>query len=54
MSDEGVILLRRLFKQCIESVEKGLDPVGVVRDAAKNEIMRLVPGEYRVNSLEGK
>ncbi len=49
VSDEGVILLRRLFKQCIEAVQKGQDPVGVIRDPAKNEIIRLVPGEYRVD-----
>jgi len=52
VSDEGVILLRRLFKDCIESVAKGQDPVGVVRDPAKNEIIRLVPGEYKVNPAE--
>jgi 5,5'-dehydrodivanillate O-demethylase len=49
VSDEGVILLRRLFKQCIEAVQKGQDPVGVIRDPAKNDIIRLVPGEFRVN-----
>jgi len=48
VSDEGVILLRRLFKQCIDTVKNGQDPVGVIRDPAKNEIIHLVPGEYRV------
>ncbi|HEY6366696.1 MAG TPA: Rieske 2Fe-2S domain-containing protein [Candidatus Binatia bacterium] len=52
VSDEGVILLRRLFKQCIEAVENGQDPVGVIRDPGKNEIIRLVPGEYKVNPAE--
>jgi 5,5'-dehydrodivanillate O-demethylase len=52
VSDEGVILLRRLFKDCIESVAKGQDPLGVIRDAAKNEMIRLVPGEYKVNPAE--
>ena len=50
VSDEGVILLRRLFKQSIEAVQRGEDPVGVIRDPAKNEILRLVPGEYRVEN----
>jgi len=50
VSDEGVILLRRLFRQSIEAVQRGEDPVGVIRDPAKNEIIRLVPGEYRVDN----
>lgn len=49
VSDEGVILLRRLFKQSIDAVKNGRDPVGVIRDPAKNEIIRLVPGEYRLD-----
>jgi 5,5'-dehydrodivanillate O-demethylase len=48
VSDEGVILLRRLFKQCIEAVANGQDPVGVLRDPARNEIIRIVPGEHQV------
>jgi hypothetical protein len=44
--------LRRLFKQCIEAVQKGQDPVGIVRDPVKNEIIRLVPGEYKVSPAE--
>ena len=44
-TDRGVILLRRLYKESIEAVQKGLDPLGVVRDAAKNEIIRLIPRE---------
>jgi 5,5'-dehydrodivanillate O-demethylase len=44
-TDKGVILLRRLYKECIEAVQKGLDPLGVVRDPGKNEIIRLMPRE---------
>ncbi|HEX9272869.1 MAG TPA: hypothetical protein VGA01_11720, partial [Candidatus Binatia bacterium] len=44
-TDRGVILLRRLYKESIEAVQKGLDPLGVVRDPAKNEMIRLVPRE---------
>jgi 5,5'-dehydrodivanillate O-demethylase len=50
VSDEGVILLRRLFRQSIEAVQRGEDPVGVIRDPAKNEIIRLVPGEYKLDN----
>jgi 5,5'-dehydrodivanillate O-demethylase oxygenase subunit len=48
VSDEGVILLRRMHRQCIEAVLTGQDPVGIIRDPAKNEIIRIVPGEHRV------
>ena len=44
-TDKGVILLRRLYRESIEAVQKGRDPIGVVRDPAKNEILRLVPHE---------
>ena len=52
VSDEGVILLRRLFRQSIEAVQRGEDPVGVIRDPAKNEIIRLVPGEYKLDNAK--
>jgi 5,5'-dehydrodivanillate O-demethylase len=44
-TDAGVILLRRLYRESIEAVEHGRDPLGVVRDPAKNEMIRLVPHE---------
>jgi 5,5'-dehydrodivanillate O-demethylase len=44
-TDRGVILLRRLYKESIEAVQKGLDPLGVIRDPAKNEMIRLIPHE---------
>ena len=47
-SDEGVIMLRRMYKQCIEAVERGEDPVGIIRDPVKNKILAPVPGEFRV------
>jgi len=53
-SDRGVVLLRRLVKEQIERVQRGLDPLGVVRDAehemidtclsATLEEMELTPG----------
>jgi 5,5'-dehydrodivanillate O-demethylase len=49
VSDEGVILLRKMFKQSIEAVQRGEDPLGVIRDPAKNQILRWVPGEFRVD-----
>jgi 5,5'-dehydrodivanillate O-demethylase oxygenase subunit len=44
-TDRGVILLRRLYKESIEAVQKGLDPIGVIRDPAKNKMIRLIPRE---------
>ncbi|MDB5728385.1 MAG: Rieske (2Fe-2S) domain protein [Noviherbaspirillum sp.] len=38
-SDRGVIMLRKLLKEQIEIVRKGGDPMGVVRDPAKNKII---------------
>jgi 5,5'-dehydrodivanillate O-demethylase len=39
--DEGVVALRRLLKEQIERVRQGLDPLGIIRDPAKNEIIDL-------------
>jgi 5,5'-dehydrodivanillate O-demethylase len=36
-SDKGVIMFRNLVLEQIEKVERGEDPIGVVRDPAKNE-----------------
>jgi hypothetical protein len=44
-TDRGVILLRRLYKESIEAVQNGGDPIGVIRDPAKNNIIRLIPRE---------
>jgi len=40
-SDVGIILYRQVLKDQIEAVERGEDPLGVVRDPAKNEIIEL-------------
>jgi 5,5'-dehydrodivanillate O-demethylase oxygenase subunit len=37
VSDQGVILFRNLLLEQIEKVERGEDPMGVIRDPAKNE-----------------
>jgi 5,5'-dehydrodivanillate O-demethylase len=44
-TDKGVILLRRLYKEGVEAVKQGRDPLGIVRDPAKNELIRLRPHE---------
>ncbi|HWH79074.1 MAG TPA: hypothetical protein VNT76_16945, partial [Candidatus Binatus sp.] len=49
-TDKGVILLRRLYKEGIEAVKQGRDPLGVIRDPAQNQLIRLKPHE---DLLEG-
>ena len=44
-SDKGVILYRSLLLEQIERIERGEDPLGVVRDRAKNEPMIRIPRE---------
>jgi 5,5'-dehydrodivanillate O-demethylase oxygenase subunit len=48
-TDRGVILLRRLYKESIEAVQKGMDPLGVVRDPSKNDMIRLIPREVALD-----
>ena len=40
-SDRGVVLLRELFFEQLARLERGLDPLGVVRDPAENRIIEL-------------
>jgi 5,5'-dehydrodivanillate O-demethylase len=44
-TDKGLILYRRLFAEQIEKVARGEDPLGVIRDPAKNTPMILIPRE---------
>jgi 5,5'-dehydrodivanillate O-demethylase len=53
VSDEGVILLRRMLRQSIDAVKNGRDPLGIVRDPEKNKTIRLVPAEYKLDPGEG-
>ena len=39
--DEGVIALRKLLREQIERVQQGSDPLGIIRDPAKNKIIEL-------------
>jgi 5,5'-dehydrodivanillate O-demethylase len=41
VGDEGIILYRKMLKEQIENVQKGLDPIGLVRDPGKNQIIEL-------------
>jgi 5,5'-dehydrodivanillate O-demethylase len=37
--DRGIVMLRRLVKEQIEIVKNGGDPLGVIRDPAKNRLI---------------
>ncbi len=44
-SDEGVILLRKIYREAMEDVRRGRDPRGVVRDPEQNEMIEITPSE---------
>jgi 5,5'-dehydrodivanillate O-demethylase oxygenase subunit len=46
-SDQGVILYRNVLDEQIKRVERGEDPMGVVRDRARNEPMIEIPRERK-------
>ena len=41
-SDKGIILYRRMLLENLEKVERGEDPMGVIRDPARNEPMIVI------------
>ena len=44
-SDRGVVLYRKLLREQILAVERGEEPVGIVRDPAKNEAIHVAVSE---------
>ena len=38
-ADRGIVMLREMMKREIEKVQKGLDPIGVVRNPAQNSLL---------------
>ena len=41
--DRGVIMFRKLLREQILAVQNGDNPVGVSRDPAKDETIRMIP-----------
>jgi 5,5'-dehydrodivanillate O-demethylase len=41
VGDEGIIVLRKLLKEQIERVQQGFEPMGLIRDPAKNQLIDL-------------
>jgi 5,5'-dehydrodivanillate O-demethylase oxygenase subunit len=52
-SDKGVILLRSLLSEQIERVRRGEDPMGVIRDPAQNEMIRLPQEKNKAHRFDG-
>lgn len=42
-SDEGIVRMRRMLREAIDAVERGEDPIGVIRDPAKQNV------EFKLN-----
>ncbi|HLG73665.1 MAG TPA: Rieske 2Fe-2S domain-containing protein [Chloroflexota bacterium] len=53
VTDQGIILLRRLWEEQIERVARGEDPIGTVRDPAKNFPMIDIPRERQAFYVAG-
>ena len=41
VGDEGIIELRKLLREQIERVQRGRDPIGIIREPAQNELIDL-------------
>ncbi len=51
-SDRGVIMLRQMIMESIEAVRQGRDPIGVIRDAEKNDVIQFNTSIEEVPPLE--
>jgi len=49
-SDVGIILYRKMLKEQLEKVERGEDPINVIRDPSKNKYIEL---PHEVSSRRG-
>jgi 5,5'-dehydrodivanillate O-demethylase oxygenase subunit len=57
--DRGIVMFRRLLREQIEIVQKGGEPIGIIRDPAKNEIIDIdvvneAIGLYRQAAVSAK
>jgi 5,5'-dehydrodivanillate O-demethylase len=44
-SDRGIVMFRRNLEESIRAVQEGRDPVGVVRDRTRNDVIRFDAGK---------
>jgi 5,5'-dehydrodivanillate O-demethylase len=52
-TDRGVILFRTMLKRELEKVANGEDPIGVIRDPARNEVIRFAQERNKAHYLDG-
>jgi 5,5'-dehydrodivanillate O-demethylase len=53
-SDRGIVMFRKLLKEQIEIVRSGGDPMGVIRDPAKNKIIEIDVVNERIGVFRKK
>jgi 5,5'-dehydrodivanillate O-demethylase len=51
-SDKGIILYRNLLLEQIDRVERGQDPMAVIRDPARNDPMIVIQRERQLNQRD--
>jgi 5,5'-dehydrodivanillate O-demethylase len=51
VSDRGLIMMREIMTDCIEGIKRGNDPVGVIRDFSKNEIITFDASMAEIDAL---
>jgi 5,5'-dehydrodivanillate O-demethylase len=52
-SDKGVVMYRRALKREMQKVQAGLDPKGVLRDAARNDCIDLPTEKKKHHNSDG-
>ena len=52
-TDKGVIMLRQMLKRELAKVEAGEDPMGVVRDPAKNKVLEFAIERDKAHFTDG-
>jgi hypothetical protein len=40
--------LRKLYKDSMDAIAAGKDPIGTIRDPATNRIVEIKPGEFKI------
>jgi 5,5'-dehydrodivanillate O-demethylase len=52
-TDEGVILYRKILQRELAKVARGEDPMGVIRDAAENDAIRIPVERNKAHFTDG-
>ena len=41
-------MLRKLYKDSMDAIAAGKDPIGTIRDPARNRMVEITPGEFKI------